>query len=230
MLLAPTIFLLAVGMTLADFLVDDLKANIHNLLHNAVYLLVGAWCLYWSYALVSRINYTPGSQISREWISALSEIAVVLFFLFLIRMTVWRQQARMQRARIQKLAATLANMLGLSEDKVPTRLEGYDGFLEEIRKRFQMGSLYRTHKKALALLEQVTAGHVQLLTLRRTQGDLGRIEEENEVKDLALEDQKFGHLETIAEKKKRIRELTDPAPPALAPPEDEDGIFISRKK
>ncbi|WP_331959577.1 hypothetical protein [Candidatus Binatus sp.] len=116
-----------------------------------------------------------------------------------------------QERSLHNQVVKVAEVLGIGG--VPAQLEDYDGWFQEARKRVQMRSLRRTRKEALALLEQATAAHRELLALRRTQAELGRLDKENLVKDLELEKQQHGLILDIEKHKKALRELNEPPSP-----------------
>jgi hypothetical protein len=75
----------------------------------------------------------------------------------------------------------------MNQNQLPVTLEGYSGFFQEARKRVQMASLERTRERALSLLRQAVTFHTELLSLRRAQGALDRVNKENLAEDLQLD-------------------------------------------
>jgi hypothetical protein len=118
-----------------------------------------------------------------------------------------------KESELRDQAVRIAEVLGLSLNHVPTQLADYDGFFQEARKRVQMRSLERTRERGLALLKQATAFHTELLALKRTQAQLGRLDKENVVKDLELDEQEYALRAKIEQHKKTIDEINNPPPP-----------------
>jgi hypothetical protein len=175
MVIVTAIFLFTVILIIVDYLLDDRNANLHVPLHNAVYILVGIWCLYWSISLANDITTIPQSQRLSAFGMALAEMGCALIPVIVLRMTVWKEQALglnfygsdlgkqlsigSEVKTLHSQATALAKRLGMNESGVPTLLSDYGGYIQELQMRFQANTRIRTNKSILALMEQVIAGY-----------------------------------------------------------------------
>jgi hypothetical protein len=98
----------------------------------------------------------------------------------------------------------------LNMGHLPGSFEQYDGWFQEAIKRAQMREYVKTQDVRSALLGKLTAMHTELLTLRRAQGDLGRMDEENVMKGLELEERQEELRLKIARHKQAMKDLANP--------------------
>jgi hypothetical protein len=80
---------------------------------------------------------------------------------------------------LRESAARVAELVGIHG--VPTFLEDYEGWFDEVLRRIQIRSQQKSRNEALVLLDQATAAYTKLVALKRTQGELERVPLEDEV-------------------------------------------------